>query len=135
MVQEWEARGRQLAQQGIHVADLADAYLEHYETYYRRKDGSPTGETENIADCLAYVLELDAETPVEKFGIENLLAIRNRLVRGGSRPGLARGTVNSYVGRIVTMVVPLGRGDVARSASRARRVAVGRALACRRICG
>jgi len=40
--------GRAGARDNLTVAQLAAAYLEHCWGYYRKADGSPTGETKNV---------------------------------------------------------------------------------------
>ncbi len=80
------------------IAELMLRYLTFAEGHYR-KDGRPTSELVAVKRALAYVHRLYSRVPVTEFGPLALKACREAMVADG----LARNTVNSYVGRIRRM--------------------------------
>lgn len=112
LVRQWLVQGRQLVEhvlgsqsastagpsstQVVSLAILASAYLEFADTYYRRKDGTPTEEPGCVRDALRPMLELYRALPADQFGPLKLQAVREQMI------GLnwARRTINNHVGRI-----------------------------------
>jgi integrase len=108
-IAEWLASGRMRpaagqadSDSGPTVAEILVPYVEHCEGYYRRADGTPTGEAYRIKLALRPLRELYAHLPARDFGPLQLRAVRNRLLahthRG--RP-LCRVDVNRRVGMVV----------------------------------
>ncbi len=97
----WEANGRQIPEEilgsTLSVADLVARYLEHAEVYYRKSDGTPTHEIENIRYTARPLIECFAELGVAEFSLGCLKQYRERLIDGGLR----RSTVNNRVTRVV----------------------------------
>lgn len=102
---EWEANGRRLPaahdgdSEALTVGDLVADYLEHAETYYRRRDGTPTQETANIRDAQRPLLELYGSLPAARFDVLKLETVRERMVAAS----LARKTINGRVARLRRM--------------------------------
>jgi integrase len=73
---------------GITVVELADAYHEFCKSYYRKKDGTPSGWLDHIQLVLdKHLSDLYGRTPAADFGPKAFKAIRQRLVdAGNSRP-------------------------------------------------
>lgn len=102
---EWEANRRQPLQgqapkAGLTVAELILAYKEYCETYYRRTDGTATGECENIRLALRHLRELYEHLPASEFKPLNLKAIREKLMRPPKGRPMARTTINKTINRI-----------------------------------
>jgi hypothetical protein len=103
VIAEWLANQRQLAvrreQRGstnwISVAELVLAYLEHAEAYYT-KNGTPTGEYNNIRDSVRQLSKLYGRTLVVDFGPAQLKAVRQAMIRDD----LCRNVINCRVNRI-----------------------------------
>jgi hypothetical protein len=98
-VAEWEAAGRRAPIKkgdAITVVELAAAFWEHAQAYYRRPDGSPTEEPANFKPILALMRDLYGETPAAEFGPKRLKALRQKLIERGG----ARGYVNSSIARL-----------------------------------
>jgi integrase len=68
---------------GLSVAELLLAYLEHAGRHYRTAEGEPTSEVYQIRVVVRAVRELYAETPVAEFGPLCLKAARQRWVAEG----------------------------------------------------
>lgn len=95
------------------VNELMLAFLcGHAQHHYRRADGTPTGELGNFRDSFRPFKDLYGRDLAAEFGPLKLKAVRERMVDAG----LARGTINQRVGRIVRLfkwaveneLVPLG---------------------------
>lgn len=71
-------------------------YEKHAEKYYRRADGSSTGEAENIALAFEYVLAKFGELSAAEFTPKMLKAARADMVAAD----LAVNTINRFVGKI-----------------------------------
>ena len=76
------------ASTGLTVVELADAYHEFCKSYYRKKDGTPSGWLDHIQLVLdKHLSDLYGRTPAADFGPKAFKAIRQRLVdAGNSRP-------------------------------------------------
>jgi integrase len=98
---EWEANGRLLLtradQNGLTVADLVARFLEFAETYYRKLDGSPTGEVKNFRHAVRPLLALYGTVGVTEFDLRRLKLLREGMIDSG----LCRNTVNKRVGHVV----------------------------------
>ncbi|MFI4855122.1 MAG: tyrosine-type recombinase/integrase [Phycisphaerales bacterium JB065] len=71
--------------------DLIGRYNAHARAYYRRADGSPTRHAQNIELATR---PLRSQLSAESFGLEDLRAYREQLIKRG----LKRRTINQWVG-------------------------------------
>jgi integrase len=78
------------------VSQLAERHKEHAIQYYRRPDGTPTGEAENFTDAMAIPIRLFGDMEVVDFELANLRRCREKMVDSG----LCRTTINSRINRI-----------------------------------
>jgi len=81
---------------GPSVNELILAFLKAHDGYYRRSDGTPTGELSNFRDSLRPLKKLYGVTPAKEFSPKKLKLVRQLMIKAG----LARSTVNQRVGRI-----------------------------------
>jgi hypothetical protein len=81
----------------ITVNEVILAFWHHAEQHYRRPDGTPTGELDNLRDALRPLKALYGHTLARDFDSACLEAIQEKLVRGG---GLCRTTINARVNRL-----------------------------------
>lgn len=81
------------------IVELCVKYVEFADGYYRRPDGTPTGEAENVRDALRPLNRMFGDVAAESFSIANLKTIQNQLIR----EGLARSTVNKRINIIRRM--------------------------------
>lgn len=81
------------------IVEVAVGYLEYAQGYYRRPDGTPTGEADNIRDALRPFNRLFSDLPADSFKPANLKTFQDYLARSG----LARSTVNKRVNLIRRM--------------------------------
>jgi integrase len=98
-VAEWEAADRRVPiekGEAVTVVELAAAFWDHAQAYYRRPDGSPTEELANFKPILALMRDLYGETPAAEFGPKRLRALRQKLIERGG----ARGYINSSIARL-----------------------------------
>lgn len=103
-LQLWEANGGQAPPEPQGVADLTcetlvALYLSHCEKHYRRPDGRPTGEAQQVAYTAKPMLDLYRKLPASSFTIHCLKRVRQEMVESG----LSRKTVNQRVWRIRRM--------------------------------
>jgi integrase len=100
-VAEWYAADKTMPPAGedLLVVQLIAPFLEHADQYYRRADGTPTGETELMTMSLKPVKELYGRTPAKAFGPLALKAVRQRMVE----MNWCRTTVNKNVQRVKAM--------------------------------
>jgi integrase len=81
---------------GPTVAELIAAFREHAEAYYRKPDGTPTGETAVDPQALRVVRGLYGHTPAREFGPVALKAVRAAMVERG----WCRTRVNRQINRV-----------------------------------
>ncbi len=81
------------------VAELAKAYLEHVDNYYKDSEGNPTQEPGNIRYSLNPLVELCGSVSLEEFGPLKLIDVRDEMIE----QGLARTCINQRIGRIKRM--------------------------------
>jgi integrase len=113
VVLDWEANGRCLpdaaAAADLTVAELIGRYWQHVQTYYRRPDGSPTGEVQCFRYALRPLAHLHGQTLVSDFGPAALKAVRELMVKGyehpkyGPQKAHCRTRINAQVKRIRRM--------------------------------
>ncbi len=105
LVGEWMAKGRPRHNPdpeptpGPTVAEVMLPYRKHIHAYYRRKDGTPTGEAANIELVLRPLLERFAHLPAADFGRAQIKAFRESLIASN----LSRPEVNRRIGYVVQM--------------------------------
>lgn len=99
---EWRASGLS-PEPGIRgsitVIEVIAAYWRHAQEHYRKADGRPTGEADNIRRALGYVRRLYGSTKVHEFGPVRLKAARQAMIESG----YTRGSINQNVGRVKRM--------------------------------
>lgn len=83
----------------ITVKELAARFWMHAEGYYRRPDGTHTGELDNYRAALKPLRELYGDTKAVAFGPRALQAVRERMIDAG----WCRTNVNRQIGRIKTI--------------------------------
>ena len=76
--------------EGVTVAELLVAYLEHASQHYRDADGNPTGSINGVKQAIKTVRQIYGDTPALDFGPLKLKSVRKSWVDGG----LARSEVN-----------------------------------------
>ncbi|HVS35089.1 MAG TPA: tyrosine-type recombinase/integrase [Gemmataceae bacterium] len=113
VVLQWEADGRRPpdAARGADrtVAELIKVYWCHVEEYYRRADGTPTGEVQAMRYALRPLNHLHGRTMITDFGPTALKAVRELLVRGydhpkyGAQQAVCRTRINAQMKRIRRM--------------------------------
>ena len=81
----------------LSIGEMILAFWAHAEDYYRRADGTPTGELDNFRHALKPLRSLYAHTPARVFGTKALKAVRQEMIEAG----LCRNVVNQRVGKIV----------------------------------
>lgn len=92
------------------IADAAARWYSHCEAYYRRPDGTPTGESRSCKYAVDLVLGLFADDPLAEFTPRKLKVVRDRMINGDptveaeQRRGWSLGVVNQAVGRIRAFV-------------------------------
>lgn len=95
---EWAA-GRQNIERrprhAISVNELALAYVQHADEFYRR-DGEPTGEIDNIRAAVKILREAYGTIPVNEFGPLKLRGVVDLMIERK----LSRGYINSQMKRI-----------------------------------
>jgi len=110
-IAEWMAAGRQIvaSDPSMTVTELVDQYRQHCDAYYRKPDGTPTGEAENIRYATRILRKLYGTTPAAEFGPLKLKAVREAMIdpAAAGLPAMARGwcrnVINKNIGRIKTM--------------------------------
>lgn len=84
LVAEWMAHGRRLPcrddDDGVSVAELLAAYVEHAKAYYRRADGSQTSTVATVLAACRPVAALYAEIDAADFGPVELRTVRQRMI-------------------------------------------------------
>lgn len=94
------------ADAGPSVAQVIASFLAHADVYYRRPDGSPTGEAENFVYALRPLNHLFGDHPAGRIGARQLLQVRELMVAGylhpeyGPQRQLSRKLINQRVAKI-----------------------------------
>ena len=103
LIGEWIANGRHLpttlageAPADLTVNELVVAFLRWGDEYYRRPDGSPTKEPENLRLAMRQLCRLYGETPAARFGPLALRSVREAWIA----EGLCRAEVNRRASRL-----------------------------------
>jgi integrase len=80
----------------VTVTHVLTGFWDHAQTYYRRADGTPTQEVENIRQALRPVYALYEDANAADFGPKSLMAVRQEMIR----LGWCRTTVNRALARV-----------------------------------
>jgi len=102
LIGQWLACGRTLAPaagpgvSGITVSELINAFRVHAQDYYRKADGTPTGEVEAFRQALKPLRLQYGTLPAAEFSPLKLEAVRNAMIT----TGWSRKNVNRQVGRV-----------------------------------
>jgi integrase len=109
IIAEWNLTGTVSAPQAtkapepaevqLTVGELILAFWRHAEVYYRRADGTPTGDLENYRHAFAPLRAMFETLPAQDFGPKKLVLVRQRMIDSG----LSRGVVNRRVQRIIRL--------------------------------
>ena len=104
LIQEWLAGGRRLiktadAEVSCCINDIAAAYDEWAEGYYRKADGSPTQEIITLRQALKPLILLYGDTPAKNFGPIALKAVREKMIK----KNWCRRHINTQISRIKSM--------------------------------
>ena len=104
-VGDWIANSRKLepepdpaspATASVTVGALLDAYTQHAETYYRHRDGSPTGHAPSVRAAFRELRQLFSGYPAADFRLPHLQTVREHMIANG----LARKLINARIGTI-----------------------------------
>ena len=79
------------------INELLLAFWRHGERHYRRPNGAPSKELANFRDTFRPLKQLYGSTVARDFRLLKLKALRQTMIDSG----LARGTINQRIGRIV----------------------------------
>jgi integrase len=114
VIAEWEANGRRLrsvdAAADLTINELVLAFIRHAETYYRRPDGTTTGELRDYKLSLRPLVFLYGPTVAKDFDALALQAVRQLMLVGYNHPKygpqapLARKVINQRINRIRRMI-------------------------------
>jgi integrase len=84
-------------QSDLTVNELLLAFVNHAETYYRREDGTPTPELDNLLIAIRPLRELYGHALIQDFGPKSLKAARQSMLEFG----LCRRTINQRIARLI----------------------------------
>lgn len=112
LIAEWLGRGRQpnianlspsadpsVTVAGGTVEHLLLAYWHHAEIHYRKSDGTPTSELDNIRQAMRPLRRLYGKDPADQFGPKSLKAVREHMIG----LGWCRTHINKQVSRIKSL--------------------------------
>jgi len=110
LIAEWLANGRQISQgDTITVAGVIKQYWPWAEKYYRKVNGTPTSECDQVRYALRHLNHLYGTLPAAEFGPLKYKAVRQLLIDGyihpkyGREEPLARRMINNYLGIVRRM--------------------------------
>ena len=83
LLDEWFAANGDVSRHTLTVDDLALRFLAFAETYYRRRNGEPTGATKNLRHALSPLVRLFGLTRIRDFGPLKLKAVRDHMIQAG----------------------------------------------------
>ena len=85
-----------VSQDTITITEVAARFVDHCNRYYRRLDGSSTGETELIKLALRPLVKPYGSTKAAEFGPLRLKAVRQTMID----KGWSRGVINRAISRV-----------------------------------
>jgi integrase len=98
---EWRANGCRLLPseptEGLAVAHVVDAFLEHAKVYYRHPDGRPTTEVQSFRQVINPLLDLYGTLPAGEFDSLCLQALREHMIH---RLKWSRVYINNQINRV-----------------------------------
>ncbi|MCH7838855.1 MAG: site-specific integrase, partial [Planctomycetes bacterium] len=92
---ERDSAGKRAPREDLRISELLVAYLEFADGYYRR-NGTPSGEVDNVKDAARPLATLYKDARVSEFGPTDLKSVRDAMI--GAR--LSRKVVNARINRI-----------------------------------
>jgi integrase len=97
-IQEWLANGRKLPvpPEVLTVGELVLSYVKRAKGYYRREDGTSTGEADRIIRELKPLAKLYHKLPAAEFGPVKLQTVRKAMIEAG----WVRTSVNHAIGTV-----------------------------------
>jgi len=98
LIAQWNSNGRRLPSAGsdLTIAELVEQFGRYIDVYYRRPDGTPTGEAATFRSPLKVLMKLFGSEPAMGFDSSMLKTVRDALIERG----LSRKTVNGHIVRI-----------------------------------
>ena len=101
LISEWLSTGhRPVPEHEVTVVELAAGYWRHARAYYRRSDGTATGEIDKVKRVIQYLKDLYGRIPAVEFGPRAFRAVRHQMIKDGDR---SRGYINSMADRVKRM--------------------------------
>jgi hypothetical protein len=94
-INKWRRRHDQAALRSTTVGQLCLAFIKHAETFYRDKEGQPTGEADNFRQSLRQLLKSFRNVACTEFGPRRLQELQEQLAQTHVRT-----QVNKHVSRI-----------------------------------
>ena len=95
LIAEWRSKSH-VDTYTLTIDDLTILYVQHADTYYRKPDGRPTGEANNIRFALNPLLDSFGETRARDFSPGRLKQYREALIKAG----ICRTSINRQVSRV-----------------------------------
>ncbi|MCH8342485.1 MAG: site-specific integrase [Planctomycetes bacterium] len=101
LMAEWIANGRQLPvdPSDITIVELCARFWQHAKAYYRRPNGTPTSEIDNVRLALRSLKALYGSTTAAHFGPRALKTVRQQMIDQGG----CRTYINRHIGRVKLM--------------------------------
>jgi integrase len=100
LIIQWRRDHDVTGQLSLTLGQLCILFTKHADDYYRRPDGTPTGEANNIRGALKHVCMMYRAVPVCEFGPMKLKAVRQRMIDRG----VVRTNINRHIARVKQMV-------------------------------
>jgi len=100
LIIQWRRDHDVTGQFSLTLGQLCLLFTKHADDYYRRPDGTPTGEANNIRGALKHVCMMYRAVPVCEFGPMKLKAVRQRMIDRG----VVRTSINRHIARVKQMV-------------------------------
>lgn len=96
LVADWLIKNNDTAKYALSINDLCLLFMQHADQYYRRQDGTLTGETDSLRHALRFLIKCHGRTPARSFGPLKLKEVRESMIRGG----MCRTNINRQVHRV-----------------------------------
>ena len=90
------AGSNKAADDGITVSTLIAGFWDHAQRYYRKPDGTPTSEVDNMRQALRPLRRFYGETPAKKFGPLAMAALQQKMIE----LGWCRTFINRQINRV-----------------------------------
>lgn len=95
LIDEW-VRRTDVSSVSMTIDDLCLKFIDHADKYYRHKDGTPTGEADNIRHALRFLIKVHGRTRVREFGPIKLKEVRAAMVAAN----MCRTNINRMIHRV-----------------------------------